>query len=39
MSSDKADGDKRLSTEEAQELIKAIEEVEREEASDSDAED
>ena len=39
MSGDAADGDKRLSAEEAQELIKVIEEVEREEASDSDAED
>ncbi len=33
------DGDSRLSAEEAQALIKAIEEVEREEASEVEAED
>ena len=32
-------GDQRLSAEEAQALIKAIEEVEREEAGEADAED
>ena len=39
MSDNIADGDQRLSEEEAQALIKAIEEVEREEAGEADAED
>ena len=37
MSGDTADDDQRLSAEEAQSLIKAIEEVEREEANKADA--